>query len=110
MTTLYSLSVLTPRLEDPMKKSFASQGPARLIRLALAGTLLACGTVGVYVQPAPTSQDVQALAAEIGELKRRLAAVEAKLAAYQAAPVTPAAKPESGSATITWLGPCAPRG
>ena len=77
-----------------MKNSLASQSPARLTRLAVAATLLTYGTVDVYAQTAPTSQDVQALAAEIRELKSRLAAMEAKLAVYQAAPVVPATKPK----------------
>ncbi|MBZ5624286.1 MAG: hypothetical protein LAQ69_37155 [Acidobacteriia bacterium] len=67
--------------------------PARLARLALAATLLACGTVEMFAQAAPTSQDLQALVAEITELKSRLATVEAKLAAYQSPPVVPAVKP-----------------
>ena len=70
-----------------MKNLFAPCTPARPI--ALAATLFACGTVEMFAQAAPANQDVQALVAEIRELKSRLAAVEAKLDAYQAAPVVP---------------------
>ena len=66
-----------------MKNLFAPCTPARPI--ALAATLFACGTVEMFAQAAPANQDVQALVAEIRELKSRLAAVEAKLDAYQAA-------------------------
>jgi hypothetical protein len=76
-----------------MKNPFAPYAPARPARLALATTLLACGTVEVFAQAAPTSQEVQTLVAEIGDLKSRLAAVEAKLAAYQTVPIAPASKP-----------------
>ncbi|HEV3196655.1 MAG TPA: outer membrane beta-barrel protein, partial [Bryobacteraceae bacterium] len=76
-----------------MKNRFAPYGPACLTRLALSAMLLASGAVDMYAQAAPTSQDVQALAAEIGELKSRLAAVEAKLAAYQTVPAVSPGKP-----------------
>jgi phage shock protein A len=72
-------------------------------RIALAATLLACGTVEMFAQPAPANQDVQALVAEIKELKSRLSAVEAKLDAYRASalapPVTPAVESQLST---TW--------
>jgi len=76
-----------------MKNRFAPYAPVRLTRLALAATLLGCGPVEMFAQAAPTSPDVEALAAEIRDLKSRLAAVEAKLDAYQAASAVPAARP-----------------
>src|SRR5258708_19291486 len=51
-------------------------------QLSVAAAVLACGIAGLAAQDAPSSQDVQALVAEIGDLKTRLAAVEAKLASY----------------------------
>jgi hypothetical protein len=72
-----------------MKGRFLSYTQANLARLALAAALIAYGTVGMFAQTAPASQEVQALIAEIGELKGRLAAVEAKLATYSAALVVP---------------------
>jgi len=88
-----------------MKNSVAPYATAR--RLVLSATLLACGTVEMFAQATPTSQDVQALVAEIRELKGRLAAVEAKLDAYQAAPVVPAFEPavESQPSTPQPSGP-----
>jgi hypothetical protein len=58
-----------------MKNPFPSHNPTRLTRLALAATALAYGTIGMFAQTAPASQDVQALIAEVRELKSRLAAV-----------------------------------
>ena len=58
-----------------MKNPSYSYIPTRLPRLALAATLLAYGTVGIFAQTGPASQDVQALIAEGRELKSRLAAV-----------------------------------
>src|SRR5436190_797144 len=58
-----------------------------LKNLSVAASLLTCGTPALFSQAAPTSQDVQAMIAEIRDLRTRLAAVEAKLASY--APTTP---------------------
>jgi hypothetical protein len=88
-----------------MKHLFAPYATAP--RLVLAATLFACGTVKMLAQAAPTTQDVQALVTEIRELKSRLAAVEAKLDAYQTVPVAPAGKPaaESQPSTPASTGP-----
>jgi hypothetical protein len=90
-----------------MKNLFMPCTPARLG--ALAATLLAFGTVEMFAQATPASQDVQALVAEIRELKSRLAAVEEKLVAHQAAPTVPAVKPavESQPSTPAPGGPSA---
>ena len=105
--SLYSLSVLTTRLEHPMKNFFTSYAPARLMRLAVAATLLAYGTVEMFAQATPAGQDVQNLVAEIKELKSRLAAVEARLDAHQAAPVVRTVNPavESQPSVPTPTGP-----
>ena len=88
-----------------MKNLFVPK-TTRLTRLILGGALLACGAVGMFAQAAPASQDVQAMLAEIRELKGRLAAVEAKLDSYQAAAAVPAARPvESQPSTPAPNGP-----
>ena len=84
-----------------MKNLFTPCTPARLI--ALAAPLLAFGTVEMFAQAAPASQEVQSLVAEIRELKSRLAAVEEKLVAYQTAPAVPAVKPAADDGFVARL-------
>jgi hypothetical protein len=71
-----------------------------ITRLSLAVTLLSFSPPRLPAQAAATDQDIRALREEASELKRRLAELEAKLAAFP-----PAGRPEGDKLTVKAIEP-----
>src|ERR1700730_17649484 len=93
-------SPLIPFLEKPMRNLSTSCACRMIMFISLAVTLLFFSPSRLRAQAAATDQDIRALREEASELKRRLAELEAKLAAFP-----PAVRPEGDKLTVNAIEP-----